>query len=131
LTLDTCHRDSNKTKHKGMKIPGQLKMDKNRIGGVLCLCVSSWAHAGGIMLYEVGSDNTGLANAGAAARAQGPSTIASNPAGLSYLEGTQISAGAQLLFGNVSFDQDASTTSNGANGDNGLASGYRRYLRAG
>ena len=95
-------------------------MDKKLICGMLCLCVSSWAHAGGIMLYEVGSDNTGLVNAGAAARAQGPSTIASNPAGLSYLEGTQISAGAQLLFGNVSFDQDSSTTSSGGNGDNGL-----------
>ncbi|WP_095151445.1 OmpP1/FadL family transporter [Pseudomonas sp. Irchel s3b5] len=38
------------------------------------------AWAGGIMLYEIGTDNAGLANAGAAARAQGPSTIASNPA---------------------------------------------------
>ena len=38
------------------------------------------ASAGGIMLYEIGTDNAGLANAGAAARAQGPSTIASNPA---------------------------------------------------
>ena len=40
----------------------------------LC-CQQAWA--GGIMLYEIGTDNAGLANAGAAARAQGPSTIAS------------------------------------------------------
>jgi long-chain fatty acid transport protein len=76
---------------------------------LLTLCYSQQALAGGIMLYEIGSDNTGLVNAGAAARAQGPSTIASNPAGLSYLEGTQIAAGAQLIYGNVKFDADGDT----------------------
>ncbi len=82
---------------------------------LLALCCSPLAQAGGIMLYEVGSDNSGLVNAGAAARAQGPSTIASNPAGLSYLPGTQVTAGAQLLYGDVSFDTDSSTTSTGGN----------------
>ncbi|MGF6553725.1 hypothetical protein ABIA48_000105 [Pseudomonas sp. S30_BP2TU TE3576] len=38
----------------------------------LC-CQPAWA--GGILLDEIGTDNVGLANAGAAARAQGPSTI--------------------------------------------------------
>ncbi|MFZ3183674.1 MAG: outer membrane protein transport protein [Pseudomonas sp.] len=87
---------------------------------LLALCCSPLAQAGGLMLYEVGSDNTGLVNAGAAARAQGPSTIASNPAGLSYLPGTQITAGAQVLYGDVSFDTDSSTTSTGGNGGNAL-----------
>ena len=40
------------------------------------------AQAGGLILYEVGTDNVGLANAGAAARAQGPATLASNVAGM-------------------------------------------------
>lgn len=102
------------------KIPGKYEMDKRLVASVLCLCVSSWAQAGGIMLYEIGTDNTGLVNAGAAARAQGPSTIASNPAGLSYLAGTHVSAGAQLLFGNISFDQDSTTTSTGGDGGNAL-----------
>lgn len=53
-------------------------------------------------------------------RAQGPSTIASNPAGLSYLPGTQITVGAQALFGGVSFDQGAASTSTGGNGGNAL-----------
>lgn len=96
-------------------------MNKRWVGGALGLCVSSLAQAGGLMLYEVASDNTGLANAGAAARAQGPSTIASNPAGLSYLDGTQVSAGAQLLFGDISFARDSSTTSSGGNGGNVLS----------
>lgn len=82
---------------------------------------SNLAQAGGLMLYEIGSDNTGLVNAGAAARAQGPSTIASNPAGLSYLPGTQVSAGAQVLFGDVSFARDSATTSTGGNGGNALS----------
>lgn len=76
--------------------------------------------AGGLMLYEIATDNTGLANAGAAARAQGPSTIASNPAGLSYLSGTQISTGGQILFGDLTFERDASTTTSGKGSGNVL-----------
>jgi long-chain fatty acid transport protein len=87
---------------------------------LLALACSPLAQAGGIMLYEIGSDNTGLVNAGAAARAQGPSTIASNPAGLSYLPGTQVSAGAQLLYGDISFDTDSNTNTSGGNGGNAL-----------
>ncbi|MGH8352798.1 MAG: OmpP1/FadL family transporter [Pseudomonas sp.] len=69
---------------------------------------SGLAQAGGLTLYELGTDDVGLANAGTAARAQGPSTIAYNPAGLSFLEGTQITAGAQLLHSNLAFDRDSS-----------------------
>ena len=83
----------------------------------LC-CQPAWA--GGIMLYEIGTDNTGLANAGAAARAQGPSTIASNPAGMSYLPGTQITAGLQVLYGDLSFDRDAGTSVQGTGSGNAL-----------
>ncbi|WP_448646971.1 OmpP1/FadL family transporter [Pseudomonas mohnii] len=83
----------------------------------LC-CQQAWA--GGIMLYEIGTDNTGLANAGAAARAQGPSTIASNPAGMSYLPGTQITAGLQVLYGDLSFDRDANTNVPGSGSSNAL-----------
>ena len=75
---------------------------------LLTLCCQN-ALAGGIMLYEVGTDNVGLANAGAAARAQGPSTIASNPAGMSYLPGTQITGGLQVLYGNLKFNRDDDT----------------------
>ncbi|MDR7284421.1 long-chain fatty acid transport protein [Pseudomonas corrugata] len=80
----------------------------------LC-CQQAWA--GGIMLYEIGTDNVGLANAGAAARAQGPSTIAYNPAGMSYLPGTQITGGLQVLYGDVSFDRDAGTEPGSGSGN--------------
>ena len=66
------------------------------------------------MLYEIGTDNAGLANAGAAARAQGPSTIASNPAGMSYLPGTQITGGLQVLYGDLNFDRDDDTNVTGS-----------------
>ncbi|MBV6821770.1 OmpP1/FadL family transporter [Pseudomonas sp. PD9R] len=86
---------------------------------VFALCCQQ-AHAGGIMLYEIGTDNAGLANAGAAARAQGPSTIASNPAGMSYLPGTQITAGLQVLYGDLSFDRDSGTNVPGSGSGNAL-----------
>ncbi|MCE6976586.1 transporter [Pseudomonas frederiksbergensis] len=87
---------------------------------VLTLLTSERSVAGGLMMYEFATDNTGLANAGAAARAQGPSTIASNPAGLSYLAGTQITAGAQILFGDLTFDRDAKTNTSGSGSGNVL-----------
>ncbi|MCY1398451.1 Outer membrane protein P1 [compost metagenome] len=85
---------------------------------LLTLMYQQTSHAGGIMLYEIATDNAGVANAGAAARAQGPSTIASNPAGLSYLDGTQITAGAQVLYGNLEFNRDSSTNTPGSGSDN-------------
>ena len=86
----------------------QIKNSALPAFALLALCCQQ-AEAGGLMLYEIGTDNTGLANAGAAARAQGPSTIASNPAGMSYLPGTQITAGLQVLYGDLSFDRDSDT----------------------
>lgn len=95
-------------------------MNKQLMGCLLCLSLVAEVRAGGIMLYEIGSDNAGLANAGSAARAQGPSTLASNAAGMSYLDGTQVATGLQLLFGDISFDPDASTTTTGGDGGNAL-----------
>ncbi|WP_077048978.1 OmpP1/FadL family transporter [Pseudomonas sp. KK4] len=86
---------------------------------LIALCCQQ-AHAGGIMLYEIATDNVGLANAGAAARAQGPSTIASNPAGMSYLPGTQITAGLQMLYGDIKFNRDDDTNVSGSGSGNAL-----------
>ena len=97
----------------------QIKTSALPAATLLALCCQQ-AWAGGIMLYEIGTDNTGLANAGAAARAQGPSTIASNPAGMSYLPGTQITAGLQVLYGDLSFDRDSNTNVPGSGSGNAL-----------
>lgn len=83
---------------------------------LLALGFSSASQAGGLMTYAYATPNVGLANAGAAARAQGPDTIADNIAGLSYLEGTQISAGAELLWSDLGSSGLDSNVSGGNTG---------------
>ncbi len=61
------------------------------------------AQAGGILLYEIGSDDIGLAAAGYSARAQDPSTLYTNPAGMTRLEGDQVFFGAQVLYEDIDF----------------------------
>lgn len=78
------------------------------------------AWAGGIMLYEFGSNDVGLAAAGWAARAQDASTVFTNPAGMSRLEKSQILGCAQALYGNVQFSPDATTTVFGSDGGNAV-----------
>ncbi|MDG9924439.1 MULTISPECIES: outer membrane protein transport protein [unclassified Pseudomonas] len=86
----------------------------------ILLLVPGHLLAGGLMLYEVGTDNVGLANAGAAARAQGPSTLASNVAGIAWLPGTQVSVGAQVLHGHLEFETDGASNVAGADGGNAM-----------
>lgn len=76
----------------------------------------SWA--GGIMLYEAGSEGSGLANAGAAALATDPSVLMNNPAGLTQLAGTQINANGQLILGDISFSRNADNQFGGNEGGN-------------
>lgn len=74
---------------------------------------SSQAIAGGLYLYEVGGEDVGLASAGLAARAQDAGTILGNPAGMTRLGGDQLSAGAQVLTGNVPYHLNGSSAVKG------------------
>jgi long-chain fatty acid transport protein len=65
--------------------------------------LASEACAGGLYLYELGTEDLGLANAGSAARAQDASVIANNPAGMTRLQGHQFTVGAQLLYGDLDY----------------------------
>ncbi|PRA59486.1 aromatic hydrocarbon degradation protein [Pseudomonas sp. MYb187] len=86
-----------------------------------CLCVlSSKALAGGILIYEAGQESNGLANAGAAALATDPSVLMSNPAGIAELAGTQISANAQVILGDMRFSRDNHNQFDGNEGGNAL-----------
>ncbi len=76
--------------------------------------------AGGIQLYEAGQEGAGLANAGAAALATDPSVLMSNPAGLSALEGTQVSLNGQVIFGDLGFQRDEANDFSGNEGGNPL-----------
>lgn len=79
---------------------------------------SAWA--GGILIYEAGQEGNGLANAGAAALASDPSVLMSNPAGITELEGTQVSANGQLILGHLRFSRDGDNQFDGNEGGNAL-----------
>ena len=61
------------------------------------------AAAGGLLLFEVGTGDVGLASAGYTARAEDASTVFTNPAGMTRLDGTQLSLGGQLLYADLGF----------------------------
>jgi long-chain fatty acid transport protein len=84
------------------------------------LFAASPARAGGLLLYEIGTADVGLASAGYTARAQDASTVFTNPAGMTRLDGTQATLGAQVLYGDLGFTigQGTSPGLGGANGGN-------------
>ena len=80
---------------------------------------TSQALAGGLWTYEVGTDDVGLASAGYGARAQDASTVLTNPAGMTRLDGTQVMVGAQALYGDLSLSMNPVRAGFSAGGDNG------------
>ena len=90
-------------------------------GLAIYLLSAAQAWAGGFLLYEIGTPDTGLAAAGWAARAQDPATVATNPAGMTRLDGDQVMAGAQAVYVDMSFTQNANTSGvTGPDGQNPL-----------
>jgi long-chain fatty acid transport protein len=73
------------------------------------------AHAGGLYLYEIGTEDLGLASAGSAARAQDASVIANNPAGMTRLKNNQLVIGAQVLYGDLTYDLNNSSLEGAGN----------------
>jgi long-chain fatty acid transport protein len=99
-----------------------------RAVGFIALCAgalgSGPATAGGLTLYEVGTADVGLASAGYNARAQDASTVLTNPAGMTRLEGTQLLLGAQLLYGDLKFSISPGTSPQLGTGDGGNPVGW-------
>ena len=81
---------------------------------VLSLTAAAPALADGFKLSEYSSRDFGMANAGYAALASDPSTIWSNPAGLTRLEDWQVNLGAYYIYGRGEFENDGSTGAFGA-----------------
>jgi len=77
------------------------------------------AGAGGLLLYEVGTADLGLASAGYTARAQDASTVFTNPAGMTRLDGTQVVLGAQVLYADLVFAIGQGTAPELGRGDGG------------
>ncbi len=92
------------------------------------------AIAGGLILYEVGTEDVGLAAAGYAARAQDATTVFTNPAGMTRLEGNQFQLGTQVLYSNTKFSNGGSSpqlgTGNGGKmvGDSGWFPGGNMFM---
>ena len=68
---------------------------------LIFLGLASQVNAGGLYLYEIGTEDLGLANAGVAARAQDATVVAGNPAGMTRLAGDPLVVGGQMLYGDV------------------------------
>ena len=93
---------------------------KSSVGVALVVLVASCssALAGGALLYEVGTPDTGLASAGWAARAEDAATVLTNPAGMTRLQDTDLLLGLQMLYGDLGFVPDERTTVAGGDGGN-------------
>ena len=70
------------------------------------LLFSSLSHASALYFYEIGTEDTALAGAGQAARAQDASTIVTNPAGMTRLPDHMFTGGLQALGGNIDYQLD-------------------------
>jgi len=87
--------------------------------------------AGGLIAYEIGTADLGLASAGYNARAQDASTVFTNPAGMTRLEGTQFLASGQVLWGNTKFSIDSGTSPGLGGGDGDYVVGSDGWLPGG
>jgi long-chain fatty acid transport protein len=93
--------------------------------------IGSVAQAGGLLLYEFGTAEPGLAAAGYAARAQDASTAFTNPAGMTELDGTQVLVGGQVMWLNTEFSADGGTSPGLGSNDGGRAMGSNGYVPGG
>jgi long-chain fatty acid transport protein len=89
------------------------------------------ADAGGILMYEVGTADVGLASAGYSARAQDASTVLTNPAGMTRLDGNQLLVAGQVLWSNAKFSMDSATSPALGTGGSGYIVGENGWFLGG
>ncbi len=71
--------------------------------------LSANSMASGFSIIEASASGMGQAFAGAAAVAEDPSTVYFNPAGMMYLEGTQVTVGMHIINSTAEFNDKGST----------------------
>ncbi|QMA42349.1 outer membrane protein transport protein [Citrobacter freundii] len=64
---------------------------------------SAFGNASTLYFYEVGTEDTALAGAGQAARAQDASTLLTNPAGMTRLSDHMVTGGLQAMGGDIPY----------------------------
>jgi long-chain fatty acid transport protein len=92
-----------------------------KVGGIIFFVVifigtASTGWTAGLWLYEGGQPDVGTATAGRAALANDASTAATNPAGMTRLDRSQVLVGVQPVLVRAKFDADGGTTTTGTNG---------------
>src|SRR5271156_4526390 len=85
---------------------------------ILLAALQGLAMAAALSLYETGAPDLGTASAGRAAMAADASTVASNPAGMSLLDRSQLLGAAGALLPFTNFDSAPETTTSGGGGGN-------------
>jgi len=90
-------------------------VSRRRVPAVIALAstlsafLPTTASAAGFLFYELGTPEVGLASAGYSARARSPSTLLTNPAGMTLVDGTQVQVGSELVYGHLRFAPDSRT----------------------
>ena len=97
----------------------------------LAALASGSATAGGLLIYEIGTEDVGLAAAGYAARAQDATTVFTNPAGMTRLDGNQMELGSQLLYSNLKFSIGGGTSPALGSDNGGTAFGKSGWFPGG
>jgi len=85
---------------------------------ILVVALKGVALGAGLVLYETGAPDLGTASAGRAAMAADASTVASNPAGMTLLDRSQLLGAAGALLPSTNFDVAPETTTSGGGGGN-------------
>ena len=94
-------------------------IEASALRATLCLPIAllaGEAAAGGLYLNEFMSPEQGAAGAGAEALAENPSTIFTNPAGLTEIKGERLLVGAGVISGDVKFSPADDTPIGGGSG---------------
>jgi long-chain fatty acid transport protein len=86
---------------------------------LITLTMSPAVRAAGLWLYEGGTPDLGTAGAGRAALATDASTAGGNPAGMTRLDESQMTVGAQVLLPQIKFDVNEDSFGGGNGGNAG------------
>ncbi|WP_288132301.1 outer membrane protein transport protein [Microbulbifer sp.] len=84
----------------------------------VAVLVTPVSHAGGLMLWEIGTPTLGTAGAGWAATPEDAATAFTNPAGTAWRDHTEVRVAAQALYGDVGFTDDGLSNISGNDGGN-------------
>jgi len=112
----------------------QIRTER-RAAVLAAMCVAGFAAGpaagGGLIAYEVGTADVGLASAGYGARAQDASTVLTNPAGMTRLDGRQFLLAGQVFWANTEFSAGSGTSPGLGTEDGGRAVGSNGWFLGG